>query len=98
PFRMTKNLYGLCKPAIVLGVWDEFHNLLSLHVIGTLGGPAELIDQCYTGHGDGQWHYISDCPYSFTFREPDKMVATATSNGTAVFPALATQVITRALA
>src|SRR5262245_60836497 len=69
PFRMDRRPYGLCKPAIVLGVWDEYYNLLSLHVLGTAGGPVPLLDKVPTGHGEGQWHYISDCPYSYVLNQ-----------------------------
>lgn len=90
PFKLTEQHYALCKPAVVLGVWDEYHNLLSLHVLGTRGGPVELLDQVGTGHAEGQWHYIPDCPYSFLMR-PSVAYAPATagaqSNGHVTFPA-----------
>jgi Collagen triple helix repeat (20 copies) len=88
PNDMTVHHYGLCKPAVVLGVWDEYHNLLSLHVLGLVGGPAPMLDKCPTGHAPGQWHYISDCPYSFVIN--DRPYATSVQrahvNGHITFP------------
>jgi hypothetical protein len=88
PFKPTEQHYSVCKPAVVLGIWDEYHNLLSLHVLGTRGGPVELLDQVNTGHGEGQWHYIPDCPYSFVLRGQTAFApAQAQSNGHVTFPA-----------
>lgn len=67
PNRNTHDRYGFCKPAVVLWVPDEFNNILSLHVLGTQGGPeAFLQDRVQTGFAGGQWHFIADCPYSFS--------------------------------
>lgn len=87
PWDMTPHHYGLCKPAVVLGVWDEYHNELALYVLGIPGGPAPMIDRCYTGHGPGQWHYISDCPHGFTINQPAYVQSMrAASNGHITFP------------
>jgi hypothetical protein len=67
PHEVTYDRYGLCKPAVVLGVWSEYYNLLNLHVLGTFGGPTPLLDQVPTGAAPGQWHFIPDCPYGMTF-------------------------------
>jgi hypothetical protein len=67
PARNTYDRYGFCKPAVVLWVADEYNNILALHVLGTQGGPeAFLHDRVPTGHNAGQWHFIVDCPYSFS--------------------------------
>jgi hypothetical protein len=65
PNRYTYDRYGFCKPAIVLYVVDEVNNILSLHVLGTLAGPV-MLDQVPGGHASDQWHFISDCPYSYS--------------------------------
>src|SRR5262245_4953856 len=79
PAENTFDRQGICKPAVVLGVWDEYHNLLSLHVLGSQG-PTMLFDEVPTGWLPGQWHYIIDCPYSFTLRRADGLT-TYSSNG-----------------
>lgn len=75
PHANTWDRYGLCKPGIVLAVLDEFHNLLDLHVLGTRDGPAHSLDEVPTGFNAGQWHYIVDCPYSFTLGAPGLVMA-----------------------
>ena len=70
PQANTYDRYGLCKPAIVLAVIDEYHNFLDLHVLGTRDGPAHMLDTVPTGYTAGQWHFISDCPYSFVLGAP----------------------------
>lgn len=74
PHHTTYDRQGLCKPAVVCGVWDEYHNLLSLHVLGSQG-PTLLLDEVPTGSGPGRWHYIPDCPYGFMIRQPDQTPA-----------------------
>lgn len=64
PFDMATRTYGLCKPAVVLGLWNDVHSLVSVHVLGTQGGPVVLMDEVPTGDGPGQWHFIVDCPFS----------------------------------
>ena len=70
PARNTYDRHAICKPAVVCGVWDEAHNLLSLHVLGS-AGPTMFFDEVPTGWEPGQWHYLTDCPYSFILRRPD---------------------------
>ena len=74
PHKTTWDRYGLCKPAVVLAVIDEYHNTLDVHVLGTRDGPAHMLDAVSTGYDGGQWHYIPDCPYSFTLSEAGRMV------------------------
>jgi|SRR5580765_456559 len=74
PQPTTHDRYGLCKPAVCCGIWDEAHNLLSLHVLGS-AGPTMFYDEVPTGLGPGQWHYIVDCTYDFTLRRPDGSAA-----------------------
>jgi hypothetical protein len=74
PAENTYDRYGLCKPAVVLGVWNETYNLLNLHVLGTFGGPTPLVDQVPTGSGPGQWHFLSDCPYGMTIKTANNQV------------------------
>lgn len=64
PEHATYDRYGFCKPAVVLFVPDEYHNILALRVLGTDGGPDPFLDRVTTGHAAGQWHFIVDCPYS----------------------------------
>jgi hypothetical protein len=66
PAHATYDRYGFCKPAVVLFVPNEPNNLLSLHVLGSLGGVDPFMDQVPTGSEAGQWHFIGDCPYSFS--------------------------------
>ena len=61
---MTYQRYGLCKPAVVLGIWETVNNTLSLHVLGTFGGPVPLVDHVENGTTPGHWHYIANCPFS----------------------------------
>jgi len=75
PHEVTYDRYGLCKPAVVLGVWNQTYNLLNLHVLGTVGGPTPLVDQVPTGSGPGQWHFLSDCPYGMTFHTTSQQAA-----------------------
>jgi hypothetical protein len=75
PSASSYDRYGLCKPGVVLAVIDEFHNLLDLHVLGTRDGPAHMQDEVPTGYQGGQWHYIVDCPYSFTLGSPGLLMA-----------------------
>lgn len=56
--------YGLCKPAVVLYVADQLNNLVNCVVLGTHGSPVIFFDKVPEGTGDGQWHYISACPYA----------------------------------
>jgi hypothetical protein len=65
PTRSTWDRYGFCKPAIVLWVDDEVNNILTMHVLGTQAGPTQQ-DTVPGGHGAGEWHFISDCPYSYS--------------------------------
>jgi hypothetical protein len=88
PFEMTYQRYGLCKPAVILGIWDEIQNTLSLHVLGTFGGPVPLVDHVENGLGSGHWHYIADCPYSPLMDQSRPFVAQSQrSNGHAVLVA-----------
>lgn len=86
PFLMTEMRYALCKPAVILGAWDEYQQILSLHVLGTEGGPTVLHDQVKPGLELGMWHYIVDCPYGFTMHTESR-VAVARTNGHAVLSA-----------
>lgn len=63
PSPGTYDKYGLCKPAIVTAVIDEFHNILNAVVLGSQGSPVLLYDHIPTGQDDGQWHFIADCSY-----------------------------------
>lgn len=57
------NGYGLCKPAIVTEVLDINRGILNAVVLGSVGSPVLLYDHIPTGVFEGQWHFISDCPY-----------------------------------
>jgi len=65
-------------------------------VLGYGAGPVPLIDRCLTGHAEGQWHFIVDCPYSFMMNQstPYTEVAPllARTNGHVTFPATTTLV------
>jgi len=63
PTPNTYDRYDLCKPAVVLGSLDAQHVSLMLYVLGTRGGPSPFLDAVRPGVGDGQWHYVSECPY-----------------------------------
>lgn len=65
PSRAVYDRYGFCKPAVVLWVPDEVNSIITVQVLGTEGGPS-LIDRVPGGHGTDQWHFISDCPYSYS--------------------------------
>jgi hypothetical protein len=87
PASNTYDRYGFCKPAVVLWVADDANNLLVMQVLGTLGGLAPIVDRVPTGHGNGQWHFISDCPYSYMVPSTAGVAAAAaTLNGLVQIP------------
>jgi len=93
PHLTTNDRYAPCKPAVVLGVWDEAHNLLSIEVLGHGQGTAPLFDKVTTGNLPGQWHYISDCAFSFMIGATDTPSgAVQSTNGHVTFPELRTLV------
>ena len=80
PERSTHDRYGFCKPAIVLWVPDEYNNILALNVLGTQGSPQPFLqDRVPTGYDAGEWHFISNCPYSMS--TPSSLNAPVTFNG-----------------
>jgi Collagen triple helix repeat (20 copies) len=77
PHQNTHDRYGFCKPAVVLWVPDEFNNITKLRVLETVGSPEPfLTDRVDYGYSAGLWHFIVDCPFSFTnwesLTEPDR--------------------------
>jgi hypothetical protein len=82
PWPTLHDRYGFCKPAIVLWVPDEYNNILALTVLGTPGSPQPFLqDRVFDGYGAGQWHFISDCPYSYT--TPSTLLQPSYTNGRA---------------
>lgn len=75
PQPTTPDRYGLCKPAIVVGVVDLANNLLAMVVLGSMHGPNfnggfDHLDAVTTGDGPGQWHFIVDCPFGYILGRP----------------------------
>jgi hypothetical protein len=68
PTRNTYDRYGLCKPAVCTEVFDAVADIINMIVLGTSGSPVLLYDQVIHGIDDGEWHFISDCPYSQSAR------------------------------
>lgn len=88
PAHNTYDRYGFCKPAVVLWVPDEANNILAMQVLGSLGGLDPIQDRVVTGHLAGQWHFITDCPYSYTIpaTSTTDVLALERSNGHISFP------------
>ena len=62
PNPNTFDRYGLCKPAVVAEAFDAA--TVNAIVLGSSGSPVLLYDQIVQGTGDGQWHFVSQCPYA----------------------------------
>ena len=84
PTRSTFDRYGLCKPLVLLEVLDQTNLIVNGVVLGSRDGPVMLYDHIPSGTGDGQWHYIANCPYAMGPASTQALAFIPSTNGVAV--------------
>ena len=73
PPPATFDRYGLCKPAVTTEAFSA--TMINAIVLGSSGSPVLFYDHIPSGTADGQWHFISDCPYAQALGAASLLVA-----------------------